>query len=121
MVDTKLGRRRTLMIGSVIMMIAFYVCGGMILGIERDNNGTISASSGAQVGAKGYVAMVSIYIFAIGVNIGQCHILITYKTNVFYFSMNLAGVPLFGLFVLKFTLLVSVLWLFLLPLPLTGQ
>lgn len=69
MVDTKLGRRRTLMIGSVIMMIAFYVCGGMILGIERDNNGIISAAAGAKVGAKGYVAMVSIYVFAIGVNI----------------------------------------------------
>lgn len=83
MVDTKLGRRRTLMIGSFIMMVAFYVCGGMILGIERDNNGTISAAAGAKVGAKGYVAMVSIYVFAIGVNIDQCYILVTYKTNVF--------------------------------------
>ncbi|CEP15143.1 hypothetical protein [Parasitella parasitica] len=66
MVDTKLGRRHTLMIGSVIMMIAFYVCGGMILGIERENDGVISAASGTQVGAKGYVAMVCIYIFAVG-------------------------------------------------------
>lgn len=66
MVDTKLGRRRTLMIGSVIMMAAFYVCGGMILGIQKDNGGKISASAGTQVGAKGIVAMVCIYIFAIG-------------------------------------------------------
>ncbi|KAI8637011.1 general substrate transporter [Parasitella parasitica] len=66
MVDTKLGRRRTLMIGSVIMMVAFYICGGMILGIERENKGVISAAAGTQVGAKGYVAMVCIYIFAVG-------------------------------------------------------
>ncbi|KAL7316961.1 hypothetical protein PS15m_003377 [Mucor circinelloides] len=66
MIDTKLGRRRTLMIGSVIMMAAFYICGGMILGIERDNDGKISAAAGTQVGAKGIVAMVCIYIFAVG-------------------------------------------------------
>lgn len=66
MVDTKLGRRRTLMIGSVIMMISFYVLGGMILGIEKDNDGLISAAAGTQVGAKGYVAMICIYIFAVG-------------------------------------------------------
>jgi SP family sugar:H+ symporter-like MFS transporter len=65
MVDTKLGRRRTLMIGAVIMMAAFYVLGGMILGIQKDNGGKI-ASAGTAVGAKGYVAMVCIYIFAIG-------------------------------------------------------
>ncbi|KAG2235895.1 hypothetical protein INT48_008198 [Thamnidium elegans] len=66
MVDTKLGRRRTLMIGSVIMMASFYILGGMILGIQKDNGGTLSAAAGAQVGAKGYVAMVCIYIFAVG-------------------------------------------------------
>jgi hypothetical protein len=66
MVDTKLGRRRTLMIGSVIMMVSFYVLGGMILGIQKDNGGKISAAAGTQVGAKGYVAMVCIYIFAVG-------------------------------------------------------
>lgn len=66
MVDTKLGRRRTLMIGSVIMMIAFYILGGMILGIQKDNGGKIIAAAGAKVGAKGYVAMIMIYIFAVG-------------------------------------------------------
>ncbi|CAO3645731.1 unnamed protein product [Mucor hiemalis] len=66
MVDTKLGRRRTLMIGSVIMMIAFYILGGMILGIQKDNGGKIVAAAGAKVGAKGYVAMIMIYIFAVG-------------------------------------------------------
>lgn len=66
MVDTKLGRRRTLMIGSVIMMISFYVLGGMILGIQKENGGVLSAAAGSKVGAKGYVAMVCIYIFAVG-------------------------------------------------------
>lgn len=65
MVDTKLGRRRTLMIGAVIMMTAFYVLGGMIYGIQKDNAGGLSLP-GAQVGAKGYIAMVCIYVFAIG-------------------------------------------------------
>lgn len=64
MVDTKLGRRRTLLIGAAIMMAAFYVLGGMIIGIQKDNGGKIAA--GSQVGAKGYVAMVCIYIFAVG-------------------------------------------------------
>ncbi|KAI8067555.1 general substrate transporter [Gongronella butleri] len=41
MVDTKLGRRRTLMLGSKL-------------------------GTGVQVGAKGYVAMVMIYLFAVG-------------------------------------------------------
>lgn len=63
MIDTKLGRRRTLLLGSVFMMVAFYVLAGMILGIERDNGGKIS---GGSVGAKGYVAMVCVYLFAIG-------------------------------------------------------
>jgi hypothetical protein len=38
----------------------------MILGIQKDNGGTLSAAAGAQVGAKGYVAMICIYIFAVG-------------------------------------------------------
>ncbi|CEG81043.1 hypothetical protein RMATCC62417_15292 [Rhizopus microsporus] len=64
-VDTRLGRRHTLMMGSVIMMVSFFVLGGMILGLERDNNGHLGVP-GAVVGAKGYIAMVCIYIFAIG-------------------------------------------------------
>ncbi|ORE19555.1 general substrate transporter [Rhizopus microsporus] len=64
-VDTRLGRRHTLMMGSVIMMVSFFVLGGMILGLEKDNNGHLGVP-GAVVGAKGYIAMVCIYIFAIG-------------------------------------------------------
>lgn len=53
------------MMGSVIMMVSFFVLGGMILGLERDTNGHLGVP-GAVVGAKGYIAMVCIYIFAIG-------------------------------------------------------
>ncbi|KAI8139029.1 general substrate transporter [Fennellomyces sp. T-0311] len=65
MIDTRLGRRRTLMLGAVFMMVAFFVLAGMILGIERDNS---AAPEGElqHVGAKGYVAMVMIYLFAVG-------------------------------------------------------
>ncbi|KAI8969312.1 general substrate transporter [Mycotypha africana] len=66
MVDTKLGRRKTLMIGSAVMMIAFYILGGMILGIQRDNGGGGFAAARAKIDAKGYVAMVMIYVFAVG-------------------------------------------------------
>jgi hypothetical protein len=59
MVDTKLGRRRTLMIGSVIMCAAFYILGGMIFMILKQPAGT-------PVGAKGYVAIIMVYCFAIG-------------------------------------------------------
>lgn len=66
MVDTKLGRRRTLMLGALIQMIAFYILGGMIYGIQKDNGGNLVGVVGAAVGAKGYVAIICIYIFAIG-------------------------------------------------------
>ncbi|RCH87459.1 hypothetical protein CU098_007371 [Rhizopus stolonifer] len=66
MIDSKLGRRRTLMIGSLIMMIAFYVLGGMILALQKENGGTLSSAAGAVVGAKGYVAIIMVYLFAIG-------------------------------------------------------
>ncbi|KAG2174486.1 hypothetical protein INT44_006749 [Umbelopsis vinacea] len=59
MVDTKLGRRRTLMIGSVIMCAAFYILGGMIFMILKE-------PKGSPVGAKGYVAIIMVYCFAIG-------------------------------------------------------
>ncbi|KAI7886856.1 general substrate transporter [Mucor mucedo] len=65
MVDTKLGRRRTLMLGAIIMMISFYVLGGMIYGIQKENGGSLSLP-GAKVGAKGYIAMICIYVFAVG-------------------------------------------------------
>jgi SP family sugar:H+ symporter-like MFS transporter len=47
------------------MMATFYVLGSMILSIQNDNGGSIP-STGAVVGAKGYVAMVCIYVFAMG-------------------------------------------------------
>ncbi|KAI9486579.1 MAG: general substrate transporter [Benjaminiella poitrasii] len=64
MVDTKLGRRKTLFYGSAIMFISFFVMGGMILGLQKDNGGVLG--SGAKIDAKGYVAMVCVYVFAIG-------------------------------------------------------
>ncbi|KAI8096978.1 general substrate transporter [Halteromyces radiatus] len=63
MVDTKLGRRRTLMLGSLFMFTAFFILAGMIYGIQKDNGGNLKT---AVVGAKGYVAVVMIYFFAIG-------------------------------------------------------
>lgn len=64
-VDNRLGRRHTLMLGSVIQMVSFFILGGMVLGLEKDTNGTLGVV-GAAVGAKGYVAIICIYIFAIG-------------------------------------------------------
>ncbi|ORY94966.1 general substrate transporter [Syncephalastrum racemosum] len=66
MVDTRLGRRNTLMLGSSIMFIAFFILGGMILGIQKDNAGRDLTNGNVSVGAKGYVAMVMIYLFAVG-------------------------------------------------------
>ncbi|KAG1144014.1 hypothetical protein G6F37_001778 [Rhizopus arrhizus] len=67
-VDNRLGRRHTLMLGSVIQMVSFFILGGMVLGLEKDTNGTLGVV-GAAVGAKGYVAIICIYIFAIGYEI----------------------------------------------------
>ncbi|ORX60426.1 general substrate transporter [Hesseltinella vesiculosa] len=64
MVDTRLGRRRTLMIGSVVMFTAFFVLAGLIYGIQKENGGNLG--TGVQAGAKGYAAMVMIYLFAVG-------------------------------------------------------
>ncbi|KAI7907082.1 general substrate transporter [Cokeromyces recurvatus] len=64
MVDTKLGRRQTLIIGSAVMLVSFYVMGGMILGLQKDNGGILAP--GSKIDAKGYVAMVCVYIFAVG-------------------------------------------------------
>ncbi|KAI9277782.1 general substrate transporter [Sporodiniella umbellata] len=66
-VDNRMGRRQTLVLGSVIQMAAFFILGGMILGLQKDNNGKLGINS--DVGAKGYVAMVCIYVFAIGFEI----------------------------------------------------
>ncbi|RUS22856.1 hypothetical protein BC937DRAFT_86303 [Endogone sp. FLAS-F59071] len=64
LIDGKLGRRRTLMIGSLIMCIAFYLLGTMTKTIAAQNGGTISAT--ASVGALGYAAIIMVYLFAIG-------------------------------------------------------
>ncbi|KAI9488205.1 general substrate transporter [Zychaea mexicana] len=64
MIDARFGRRQTLMIGSVFMMVAFFILAGMVLGIQRDNGGVSGDIS--YVDAKGYVAIVMIYIFAVG-------------------------------------------------------
>lgn len=64
MIDGKLGRRRTLMIGSVIMCVAFYILGAMTNTIAAQNGGKISET--ASVGALGYVAIIMVYLFAIG-------------------------------------------------------
>ncbi|KAI8352808.1 general substrate transporter [Choanephora cucurbitarum] len=65
-IDTNLGRRRTLMLGSSIMVLAFFILGGMIYSLQQDNGGTLNAAAGAAVGAKGYVAIIMVYVFAIG-------------------------------------------------------
>lgn len=64
MIDTKLGRRRTLMIGSLFMCTAFYVLGGMTKIISDENGGNITGKS--TVGAPGYIAILMVYFFAIG-------------------------------------------------------
>ncbi|KAI7857479.1 general substrate transporter [Circinella umbellata] len=64
MIDGRFGRRTTLIIGSVFMMTAFFILAGMTLGLERDNAGFEGELT--NVDAKGYVAIVMIYVFAIG-------------------------------------------------------
>ncbi|RUS22819.1 general substrate transporter [Endogone sp. FLAS-F59071] len=64
MIDGKLGRRRTLMLGSLVICIAFYLLGGMAKIIADQNGGNIGAS--AAVGAPGYVAIAMVYLFAVG-------------------------------------------------------
>jgi SP family sugar:H+ symporter-like MFS transporter len=59
MVDTKLGRRKTLMIGSVIMCVAFYIMGGMVYMVLKQ-------PPNSPVGPEGYVAIIMVYIFAVG-------------------------------------------------------
>ncbi|KAI9317407.1 general substrate transporter [Dichotomocladium elegans] len=62
MIDARLGRRRTLMLGSVFMFVAFFIMAGMVYGIRQDNpSGKITV-----VDAKGYVAIIMVYIFAVG-------------------------------------------------------
>lgn len=47
------------MIGSVIMCAAFYILGGMIYMI-------LQQPPNSAVGAKGYIAIIMVYVFAIG-------------------------------------------------------
>lgn len=64
MIDGKLGRRRTLILGALIMCTAFYLLGGMTKIIADQNQGKIGAS--ADVGVPGYVAIIMVYLFAVG-------------------------------------------------------
>ncbi|KAI9495473.1 general substrate transporter [Zychaea mexicana] len=62
------GRRNSLIIGSIIMFVSFYILGGLLKHIEEDQ---LALPPGVEppVGAKGYVAMVMLFIFAIGYEI----------------------------------------------------
>jgi hypothetical protein len=51
------------MLGSLFMFCAFFILAGMVLGIQQDNGGNLKTAS---VGAKGYVAIIMIYMFAVG-------------------------------------------------------
>lgn len=64
MIDARLGRRQTLLLGSVFMFVSFFILAGMIYGIQKDNGGALTVN--AIVDAKGYVAMVMVYLFAVG-------------------------------------------------------
>ena len=67
MVDHKFfGRRNSLLIGSIMMFIAFYILGALLMYIEKDQ--VIAAENGIDVPVsdKGSAAMVMLFIFAIG-------------------------------------------------------
>lgn len=55
-----LGRRNSLIIGTSIMLVGFFIIGGMIKMIENNPGAT---------GASAYAAMVMLYIYAIGYEI----------------------------------------------------
>ncbi|KAG2227609.1 hypothetical protein INT45_002294 [Circinella minor] len=70
MVDHKFfGRRNSLLIGSILMFISFYILGALLMYIEKDQ--AIAAENGVEVPVsdKGYAAMVMLFIFAIGYEI----------------------------------------------------
>ncbi|KAI9259454.1 hypothetical protein BDA99DRAFT_538416 [Phascolomyces articulosus] len=62
------GRRNSLLTGSVIMFISFFILGALIKYIEIDQ-AAVPPGVEAPVGGKGYVSMIMLYIFAIGYEI----------------------------------------------------
>lgn len=64
LIDGRMGRRRTLMLGAAIMFVSFFIVGGMVYGLQRQSTG--SGDEINVVDAKGYVAIVFVYIFAVG-------------------------------------------------------
>ncbi|CAO3627400.1 unnamed protein product [Cunninghamella blakesleeana] len=66
LVDGKYGRRKTLILGSTVMLIALYTLGVSIYGIQQDNGGVIDDDDHLDVGVKGYLAIFMVYLFAAG-------------------------------------------------------
>lgn len=64
LIDGRMGRRRTLMLGAAIMFVSFFIVGGMVYGLQKQSTG--SGDEITVVDAKGYVAIVFVYIFAVG-------------------------------------------------------
>ena len=59
------GRRNSLLTGSILMLVAFYTLGGLVKYIEIDQ-AALPPGVEPPVGPKGYVAMVMLFIFAVG-------------------------------------------------------
>ncbi|KAG2217892.1 hypothetical protein INT45_008068 [Circinella minor] len=69
MVDHKFfGRRNSLLTGSIIMCISFYILGGLLKHIEIEQ-AAVPPGVEPPVGGKGYAAMIMLFIFAIGYEI----------------------------------------------------
>ncbi|KAI8140597.1 general substrate transporter [Fennellomyces sp. T-0311] len=69
MVDHKFfGRRNSLITGSIIMFVSFYILGGLLKHIEIEQD-ALPPGVEPPVGAKGYIAMVMLFIFAVGYEI----------------------------------------------------
>ncbi|KAI9301483.1 general substrate transporter [Cunninghamella echinulata] len=64
LVDGKYGRRRTLIIGSIVMFISLYGLAIFIYKIQQENGGVIDDT--LKVGVKGYLAIFMVYLFAAG-------------------------------------------------------
>ncbi|KAI9491191.1 general substrate transporter [Zychaea mexicana] len=63
------GRRNSLIIGSVIMFISFYILGALLMYIEKEQAVAAAAGITSSVSGKGYAAMVMLFLFAIGYEI----------------------------------------------------
>ncbi|KAI9262120.1 general substrate transporter [Phascolomyces articulosus] len=70
MVDHRFfGRRNSLLIGSIMMFISFYILGALLMYIEKDQAEAAVTGIEVPVSGKGYAAMVMLFIFAIGYEI----------------------------------------------------